>query len=331
MARKGMCLDDTTFQQCAENITALWPHTDHPVTSIRMFKPWQPDWGDDIARRKAWGVLAAFVHKNNATVLIGAEVTCNATHDDAVWNWTLELMQVLGPEHIMGVAFGNELELLFQKTGVKQDCVEELWGGGRYFDTLVSRAEDMDRNEAFKSVKLTSVFGAYCLAGFPFVDSPVSQVLTYLRKAWQKYGDRWAWSFNVYPFWDNKCGGAFPVVPAVMKKFRERVAKVTGGQNATLWMTETGWSSSPPQYYNQPCPGYCSAERLQAYYESFLQWDVGTAVDGDTDHAFYFTMRDARNFDITESFGLVGTCQNTSCKLQKNETPVVRLPKNVVI
>jgi len=288
-----------------------------------MFKPWQSDWGDDDARRRAWGSLAAFVHQNNASVLMGTQVTCNDTDDDLVWNWTLELMHVIGPDRVMAVALGNEMELYFQKQGVPPACIEKLWGGGWYFDTLVRRVTDMDRTEAFRSIRFTSVFGGYSKAGFPFVDSPVSGVLTYLRKAWEKYQDRWVWSFNVYPFWDNTCAADFASVPGGMADFRTRVSAVTKRKNDTMWMTETGWSSAPPQYYHEPCKGYCSPDRLQTYYESFLNWELGGPVDGNTDHAFYFTMRDARNFDITESFGLVETCQNTSCKLQKIEALVV--------
>eukprot|EP00411_Alexandrium_monilatum_P057564 CAMPEP_0175511778 /NCGR_PEP_ID=MMETSP0096-20121207/12071_1 /TAXON_ID=311494 /ORGANISM="Alexandrium monilatum, Strain CCMP3105" /LENGTH=396 /DNA_ID=CAMNT_0016813979 /DNA_START=50 /DNA_END=1236 /DNA_ORIENTATION=+ len=317
LPRKGVCLDDTTFQQCVSNITALWPHTDEPVRSIRMFKPWQREWGDDAVRRGAWEKLASFVHRNKATVLMGTPVTCNDTDDDLAWNWTLELIHVIGPENVMAVALGNEMELYFQKQGIPNSCIQKLWSGGRYFDTLVRRAEDMDRVEEFRSIKLTSVFGGYSKAGFPFVDSPVSQVLTYLRKAWQKYQDRWVWSFNVYPFWDNVCSGAFAAVPGGMADFRTRISAVTKRKNDTMWMTETGWSSTPPQYYHEPCKGYCSPERLKTYYESFLNWEMGGPVDGNTDHAFYFTMRDAMNFDITESFGLINSCKNSTCKLQE--------------
>jgi len=108
-----------------------------------------------------------------------------------------------------------------------------------------------------------------------------------------------------------------------MADFRARISAVTKRGNDTMWMTETGWSSDAPQKYHEPCEGYCTPERLKNYYEAFMNWELGGPVDGDTDRAFYFTMRDARNFDITESFGLIETCQNTSCKLQSTEALMV--------
>eukprot|EP00411_Alexandrium_monilatum_P081689 CAMPEP_0175618220 /NCGR_PEP_ID=MMETSP0096-20121207/66788_1 /TAXON_ID=311494 /ORGANISM="Alexandrium monilatum, Strain CCMP3105" /LENGTH=370 /DNA_ID=CAMNT_0016923413 /DNA_START=50 /DNA_END=1159 /DNA_ORIENTATION=+ len=296
LPRKGVCLDDTTFQQCVSNITALWPHTDEPVRSIRMFKPWQREWGDDAVRRGAWEKLASFVHRNKATVLMGTPVTCNDTDDDLAWNWTLELIHVIGPENVMAVALGNEMELYFQKQGIPNSCIQKLWSGStgsprvapfstsarqraRPSSTAPGRTSSMAPSRPYRRGARS---GHSCSA--------------YLRKAWQKYQDRWVWSFNVYPFWDNVCSGAFAAVPGGMADFRTRISAVTKRKNDTMWMTETGWSSTPPQYYHEPCKGYCSPERLKTYYESFLNWEMGGPVDGNTDHAFYFTMRDAMNF-----------------------------------
>merc|ERR550532_1941992 len=112
MARKGMCLDDTTFSACPGEMPGTWPNAGaERVTSLRIFKPWHPDWGGEFIRMRAWRLLAAWVRSNGARVLVGTEVTCDAQRDDDMWLWALELMRLLGRRHVMGVAVGNEMDL----------------------------------------------------------------------------------------------------------------------------------------------------------------------------------------------------------------------------
>merc|ERR1719195_748627 len=156
----------------------------------------------------------------------------------------------------------------------------------------------MDKHPSLRSVRLTSVFGSYSKSGFPFVNTAQAQVSTFLTKAWQKYKGRWVWAFNVYPYWDKNCGASFGAgVPGGMQNFRQRVTAITKSTTDTLWMSETGWSSAPPGGFHDPCPGYSSVARLRAYYEGFMRWDMSSAASGGTDHGFYFTMRDAMNFN----------------------------------
>jgi hypothetical protein len=287
-----------------------------------MFKAWKREWGDDEARIRAWAAIAQLVTRNNASVLMGTEVTCSETEDDQTWKWSLEFMRYLGAKHILAMALGNEMELYFNK-GVPADCITKLWSGGRYFGTVVKRVEEMDRDPDFRSVRVTSVFGAYSFAGWPFVNTPVSQVQTYLTNAWKKYGKRWVWSFNLYPFWDQRCGAGWNGVTSGARGFRQRITAITKSTKDTFWMSETGWSSAPPSNFHDPCPGYCSLGRMRSYYESFLRWRLLDPADGNVDRAFYFTMRDSVNFKMRESFGLVATCQDTACKLQAAEAEIM--------
>ena len=49
------------------------------------------------------------------------QVTCDEADDDRDWRLVLELLQKLGRKHVMGIAVGNELELLQYKKGISQD------------------------------------------------------------------------------------------------------------------------------------------------------------------------------------------------------------------
>ncbi|CAK9070593.1 Hypothetical protein SCF082_LOCUS35088 [Durusdinium trenchii] len=41
---------------------------------------------------------------------MGTQVTCNETDDDRDWAWVLELLELLGPKHVMALAVGNEMD-----------------------------------------------------------------------------------------------------------------------------------------------------------------------------------------------------------------------------
>jgi len=122
MAGKGLCVDDTTFKDCPEKIPGVWPNTAQRVMSLRLFKPWHPDWGREFMRMRAWRLLAAWVRSNGARVLVGTEVTCDAQRDDDMWLWALELMRLLGRRHVMGVAVGNEMDLFRERGAEAAGC-----------------------------------------------------------------------------------------------------------------------------------------------------------------------------------------------------------------
>merc|ERR1711908_116776 len=106
---KGLAIDDTTFHWCPGLAPSRWPNTNEKVTSIRLFKAWQSDW-DDSLRLKAWSALA-----NSVDVLMGTQITCNETDDDRDWELVKQLLKLITPARTMGVAIGNEMELLFLK------------------------------------------------------------------------------------------------------------------------------------------------------------------------------------------------------------------------
>jgi len=333
--RKGLALDDTTFQKCANETPALWPNTNQPVTSIRTFKSWEKDWNEDD-REGAWASLLNLVHRNGAKVLVGTQVTCSRQDDDEEWALTLKFLKRLGPDHVMAVAVGNEMELFFQKVGVTPDCVNRLWVQGEYWKLLVDRMKDLDAN-GFTETKLTSVFGAYSLAHTPFLNDPTQGlVASFLKNASSanETKDRWVFNFNIYPFWEvgswpkdqceTRLKGALSYahtgeVPMTAKVFRQRIKMVTGKDDDTFWVAETGWSSPAPGGFNSQClPEATTLDKLATYYSNFMDWDL--TVDDDIrgpDHFFYFTMRDADNFNNKEGFGLIHGCGNISCKVQQ--------------
>ena len=54
--------------------------------------------------------------------------------------------------------------------------------------------------DGFGDVPLTSVFGAYILSGTPFVDTPGAMVQTFISDVVQKFGSRWVFTLNIYPY-----------------------------------------------------------------------------------------------------------------------------------
>ena len=139
--RKGLAVDDTTFQSCNRKIPGQWPNSPSILSSLRLFKAWDENWGEDL-RHQAWQALKELVHRRKISVLVGTQVTCNEawnkikkvscdlfyckfepswrlkiclsklaqeTDDDREWDLVLELLQLLGRDHIMGVAVPGRL------------------------------------------------------------------------------------------------------------------------------------------------------------------------------------------------------------------------------
>jgi len=349
-ARKGICLDDTTFEECSDRIPYRWPHTQERITSIRIFSPWKPKW-PAWKREAAWNGLFKFVWANNARVLVGVEHTCNDDINNKEWEAAKQFLWRLGPQHVMGVAIGNEMELLHLKGNMytSNECQERLWKHKGFWNAFVQRVEDLSRMPGFDRVMVTSVMGAFSLVGTkipgqkkkttPFIEKKYAMMNTFVKDVTRRFGRRYAFSFNFYPYFDptfipdagkggdkcwnllhaTHCLGIHCMVPNQAKSARLKAQQITGRPDDTLWIGETGWSypkSSTMKTAMQTCTEWHSRRTFKLYYERFLNWDL--SVDGvrPPDHVFYFTMRDSINFGMTEHFGLISSCHVPWCKLQ---------------
>mmetsp|Transcript_2787 Transcript_2787/g.8293 ORF Transcript_2787/g.8293 Transcript_2787/m.8293 type:complete len:411 (-) Transcript_2787:50-1282(-) len=329
MTAKGLCMDDTTFWHCADQVPGRWPNTrEERVGSLRLFKAWNPSWGDDAARHRAWAALARWAAANDAKILLGAEVTCDAEADDRGWAWNLELARILRGR-ILGVAVGNEMDIWWRRGS--QKCIDELWNG-RYWATLQRRVQDLD-SLGMNETKVTIVWAMSVLGGNPWKEDGQAKVNTLVTQAYKKWGDRWVWSFNVYSIWDvnlwptsaKDCGPKtmagvhIDYTKAILRAARQRIKVTTGRDDDPMWVGENGWSSPMPDGHPKfPfCPDYDSLETFKVAYESFMSWDlsIGAGLVG-PEHAFYFTMRDAYNAGAKEAFGLIAACGDARCKIR---------------
>ncbi|CAE7234472.1 unnamed protein product, partial [Symbiodinium necroappetens] len=340
MGKKGVTIDDTTLQWCAGRIPQIWPNLqDTPVGSLRIFQTWSTQWHSE-GRRAAWTDLVDYAPLGSIKILVGTPVTCIEADDDTAWSWTKELVSMLGTEHVMGLAVGNELELLYQNAD--SECIQQLWSGGRLWKTFQSRVTEFD-NMGFSSVPVTSVFTASVLTGsavVPFTEKPSEALVnTFLRNAVRKYGKRYAFTFNVYPYFDpnihlnpgtvDKCNLDLPRVicwdkptclgPNIMASARKQMHYLTNRWDDLFWIGEIGWSS--PKSSNlgtkmADCPQFSSLNTFQTFYNGFLEWDL-TLPGGvpAPDHIFYFTLRDSLNFGKQEHFGLLTSCYSLGCKI----------------
>lgn len=232
---------------------------------------------------------------------------------------------MLGKDHIMGVAIGNELDV----AGNNQAC----WGQGlfptgndHFWNMFKSRVDDLD-SMGFNETKVTVVWSMGLIGGDPFNGA----IMDFLTKAHDNYGDRWVWSVNPYPIWDHsqqpqnpqECD--FKIDNAIalsytktgMSTVRTKV-NTYAGESALVWATESGWSAPGIQQAAQEaivqrCPRWAAQETLWTFYQNLMDWDM-TLNDGlrDLDHMFYFTLRDVHG----ESFGMIQNCDATQCKLQ---------------
>lgn len=354
-SRKGLCLDDTTLSQCADKMPYLWPHSDEPITSLRLFTAWRAAW-PEAERNLAWYNLAQYVKAHNVKVFIGTQVSCNETDDDEDWNLVLEFVKLLGAKHVMAVAVGNEMELLYTKAYVQSDktCIPRIWKGGYFWAKTVQRLKDIDAlGDEWKQIPVTSVFGAALLGGEPFFETPNAMVASYIANATGKYKDRWVFALNVYPYFDpgnsldpgtaHECNKSISrctcldksscLMVSVVGEMRRRMKVVTGSDDGTLWVAETGWSTPASSTLATPvvaCPAFSSRDTFESYYRRFLSWEMEIEGVRGPDHIFYFTMRDSNNFGIEEHFGLIATCDAAECKLQRaNDTSM--LPASVFV
>eukprot|EP00439_Symbiodinium_sp_Y106_P013255 s1138_g1.t3 len=237
------------------------------------------------------------------------------------------------------------------------DCaanpIQELWEGGRLWKTFNQRVQEFDKM-GFSHIPVTSVFTAAILSGLmltaaaadedgvpqnPFMDVPGKALVnTFLRQAMWKYGRRYAFTFNVYPYFDpnlhmnpgsrDDCSealkratcwqGATCLGPAIMIAARRKMQQLTGNPDDLFWIGEIGWSSPRAQALHtemKRCQEFSSLATFQTFYSGFLQWDLSLPGVRAPDHIFYFTLRDALNFGIQEFFGLLLSCQSLGCKI----------------
>lgn len=335
--QKGMALDDTTFWQCTSRILSLWPNTGEKLKSLRFFKAWDTQWPES-ERMPTWQKITELVKANGMRVLLGTPVTCDEAHDQQVWAWSKEFLAMLGPDYILGLAIGNEMELLFLKDKTATpECLNQLWnpaidGFWTRYSKIVKEFDDL----GFKDAKVTTSFGGAVLDGVPFVNKDNARINSFLERATREYGERFTFTFNPYPYFEptfgldpgtNQCNEALGkstcfepscYLPKLLKVVRERLTMLTQHDRTILWLGETGWSAPKATTLKVPigkCEAWSSNETLQKYYNGFLKWDLSIGDGKGPDHIFYFTMHDAINFGEQENFGLVSKCEDNVCKL----------------
>lgn len=338
LERKGFTIDDTTLQYCPLRIPELWPNSEAPAASLRLFRSWNSGW-KNAHREVAWDNFAKVIRGNGIKVLVACPVTCDVKDDDQNWRWTKDLIRKIGPEAVMGFAVGNELELLYKDA--PEQCVQELWDG-RFWRVFQQRVADIDRM-GLGHIPVTSVFtGGIAYSGYPFMDNEDAHVNGFLVNATKKYGDRYTFTFNIYPYLDpnlkldpgsdSECTQAMrtalcwePGCLAIntMVRARQRMEALTGKPDARFWIGEIGWSSPVADTLAtqmRKCKAFSSVEAMSTFYGGFLRWDLSIGSDAGPpvkppDHVFYFTLRDALNFGQQEHFGLMTTCELMDCKV----------------
>jgi len=312
------------------------------------------------------------------------------------------LIRKLGPEHVMGVAVGNELDLFQWKdpiaNNITEDCLRRLWGFERpsyYFDTFLARQQSLDGLPGFQdtNIPLTAAFSGFSIFGDPFfeanltlnlkatetqrgssapaepsdnpdrlvsVQAPV-YVNTLLTKLTGYYGRRFAFTLNIYPYFDptnsmdtgsaTRCtrtlyrdlsfgtntdqwGNYISSLIYTATAMRTKMAQLNPNYNFLFWVGEYGWSypmASTLHTFNPPmsrCTDFNSPKALVTAYEGFMHWDLKLPYHEPADHVFYFTMRDALNFGDKEHFGLIDTCESDLCKLRCNSESLASCPNS---
>lgn len=348
-SNKGFTMDDNTLENCSAQSLETWPYTslaykpEEKVKKLRVFQPWAPDW-PETKRVRAWTKLVSYIKRNDVQVLMGTRISCFPDDDRQVWQWTKELISLIGHEHIMGLSIGNELELFYmfrKELRVDDACLHRLWDGGyaySWFKEVVAEFDAM----GYGHIPITSVFGARALSTktSTFTETPVSRVNTLLSKLVSDYKERFVFAFNLYPYFDPKlkldkntrdqCNGALSYslcwepdcsLPREISKAREKITNLTGNPNWRMWLTEVGWASEfAPTLLSamKNCPRYSSPESLLTFYKGFLAWDLTISGASKSlkppEMAFWHTMRDAPQLGTLEHFGLVKNCGDRECK-----------------
>lgn len=231
---KGIAIDDTSLMGCASLLPQHWPNTDHPVRSLRLF--FSGKW-DKLPERRmpAFKSLTSYVHSNNVKVFMGTMISCNNDDDDRDWAHVVELMNMLGKDHIMGISIGNELDLLwkaeaddfpvgpcldlayYKSQGIstskpshvcgQHECIRNMWKRGGFLRKFRERIGHLDKL-GFQDVPVTTVFGGMWQDGKDALYGwGGAHVEEFLRTVSAVYGkERWIFAFNLYGYFDvNAC------------------------------------------------------------------------------------------------------------------------------
>jgi len=282
---------------------------------------------------QSWRDLKALAYKNGVKYLVGTPVTCNMTDDQLQWDLVLQFIKFIGKDKIMGLAIGNEMDLLYLKPGDTKspECLEYLWSQQGYLNTFFKRVEEWDSVTGDTDLPVTAVFAMESMGGKPFLNlKGKAEVLPFLQGAWKKLGTRFVFTINLYPYFSHDLGKAgcneaadigtkftmeHPAgfTPSSAMVLRERM-KAMGASEAKLWVGETGWAAPRAGYCALGCYEACaSLKTFRNFYENFLNWELGATAD----HVFYFSVHDSSQFGARETFGLLSKCGNKRCKLTK--------------
>jgi len=370
LSRKGLTLDVNTLDTCSDRIPRHWPHATASASDNGAFDSAGPSATSvQVVRLSASAIgnsqksldrVVAWVHTAKARVLLNTQLSCNETADDQDWAVARKLLRALGSDHVLGVSFGNELELLFTQPGVDKECAERLWHGGYITRKLADRVSELDEMAGFSSTPVTSSIGWLALADDPFYDKPDARVNSMLKFALERFGKRWAFAVNIYPYFNedyeldanttSKCtqalakaecfDGAGCGTIAAVADVRRKMALLNVSADHPLWVTELGWSwpKSPTLSSDMIlCPAFSAERAFRDYYAGFLAWDLslpaGPAAEASAaaespssvsapDYVFWATLRDAgAGGGYRAHLGLVATCETEQCKLQKNLEP----------
>lgn len=355
--RKGITLDAETLSTCADRIPRHWPNAGNgsAVTSVQMVRLSARDVGNSQSSSDR---LVAWVHATDARVLLTTQLSCNETADNIDWARARSLLRALGSASVLGVSFGNELELLFTQPGVDWKCVERLWRDGYITSKLADRVRELDEIPGFSSTPVTSSIGWLALAEDPFYDKPDAKVNSMLKFGLERFGKRWAFAVNIYPYfgddWEldanttSKCtraeaqarcfDGAGCSTIAAIADVRRKMALLNVSANHTLWVTEVGWSWPQAPTLSSDmilCPAWSSEKAFRDYYAGFLAWDLSlpaglaakasatlpSSVATAPDYVFWAALRDVGKDGYKAHLGLVATCETQQCKLQKDLEP----------
>lgn len=251
------------------------------------------------------------------------------------WELIKELLPLLGKKNVFGLAVGSGLDMNTSKTScLSSDGRKRHFWHRTYFETIKEIHGELHR-EGFGHVRLTVALssGARDPNTKVFVNDTNWPIADFLTRAYNHFGeDRWAWSFNVYPYWSalkplmpcrdpwyrNASGRGVNELKDSVQNLRMAVKDITGLLNSTLWITETGWASQ--QVPDKPaCEGrwpddYATIAQLKGYYEGFLRWSADD-LQPPPDKIFYYSNRDTAD---GQAFGLVDNCGQKQCKIQNS-------------
>jgi hypothetical protein len=316
MADKGIVLDDITYLDCAEQLFDTWPNTAEKIQIIRTNAPWRTVWArgavPDSVQAAAIAKLTNFILKNNLKVLVGQDATCDTKADDEQWQHNLKFMKAIGKERIMGLAIGNEMDILWTHKDWWYDkfpnCMIDMWNINSpksYWSQFQRYVASLDTEVDGHAIPVTSVWTAgFAFSGPgepPFQEYPGrALVRTFVNTAYKKYGKRWVWTFNPYPIWSGglhndkdatnktipqQCNGAIhdtngPITANMLATTRRAIKKVTGNDDDLMWAGEYGWSSPKSDGMDKgifkDCDDYTSLTTFSNYYKHFLDWDLSS-------------------------------------------------------